>query len=132
MRLHAQARGRRVDRILVAQLVEGEPAGVGDLEGARQRLGMAHEQARHLSARLEMALGVGDQTIARLIDRAVLADAGEHVLERPPCGRVVEHVAGGDQARRRRRQARPASRCAVIAAIEVLRGQITRARKGSS
>ena len=134
MRLHAQARGRRVDRILIAQLVEGEAAGVGDLEGARQRLGMACEQARHLGARLEMALGIGDQTIARLVDRAVLADAGEHVLERPPRGRVVEHVASGHERRAagiselgQRLDAR-----AVVAAIEVLRGKITRARNGSS
>ena len=50
------------------------------------------------------------------------------------CGRVVEHVAGGDQRRAagvgelgQRLDAR-----AVVAAIEMLRGKITRARDGSS
>ena len=46
-----------------------------------------------------MPLGIGLQPEARLGDRALLADAGEHVGERPPLRRVVEHVVDGDQRR---------------------------------
>ena len=44
--LHAHARGRRIDRVVVAQLVQGKAAGVDDLEAACERFRMAAEQAR--------------------------------------------------------------------------------------
>ena len=44
-----------------------------------------------------MALGIGSEPEAGLIDRAVLADAGEHVLERAARRAVIEHVVGRDQ-----------------------------------
>ncbi len=46
-----------------------------------------------------MALGVGFEPQAGLRDGRALADAGEHVLQRAAVGRVVEHVAGGDERR---------------------------------
>ena len=46
-----------------------------------------------------MPLGVGLQPEAGLVDRAVLAHAGDHVLQRPPFGAVIEHVVGGHHRR---------------------------------
>ena len=129
--LHAQACGRRVDRVVVAQLVEGKAAGGDDLEAARERLRMAPEQAQDLGRRLQMALGVGCEAQARAIDRRVLADAGQHVLERPALGDVIEDVAGREQ-----RRAAPCGELGqrrdpgrIVAAVAVLRGEIDRARE---
>ena len=58
---------------------------------------MAFEQARHLLRRFEVPLGIGLQAQARVVDRAFLADAGEHVLQGTAMGRVIEHAAGGDE-----------------------------------
>ena len=44
-----------------------------------------------------MALGIRFEEPAGIADRPVLADAGDHVLERPAFGRVVEHVVGGEE-----------------------------------
>src|SRR3546814_2272948 len=42
-----------------------------------------------------------------LVDGAVLADAGQHVLQRASRRRVVQHVGGGDQRCPMRRRQRP-------------------------
>ncbi len=107
--LHAHARGRRIDRVVVAQLVQGKAAGVDDLEAARERFRMAAEQAQDLGRRLQVALGIRFEAEARLVDRAMLADAGQHVLQRPALGHVVEHVAGREQAACGSAAASPAS-----------------------
>ena len=44
-----------------------------------------------------MALGVGGEVIAGGGERRLLADAGEHVLQRAALGHVVEHVVGRHQ-----------------------------------
>jgi hypothetical protein len=31
------------------------------------------------------------------LDRHMLADAGQDILQRPPLRRVIEHVVGGDE-----------------------------------
>jgi hypothetical protein len=46
-----------------------------------------------------MPLGVGFQPKAGLLDRAVLAHAGDHVLQRTTLGGVIEHVVGGHHRR---------------------------------
>ena len=93
------ARRDRLVGILVAQLrqVEADPA--GDLQAALDGAGEAGEQARHLGGGLQPALGVGLQPEPRLVDRAALADAGQDVLQGPPAGVVVEHLARRDQGR---------------------------------
>ena len=48
MRLRRLALRHRLVGIFVFQLVEGEGAGVGDLDAAAERVLMAFEQARHL------------------------------------------------------------------------------------
>ncbi len=97
--LRRPARRHRLVGILVFQLVEGEAAGVGDLDRARDRLGEGLEQPRHLLGRLEVALGIDRKPQASLVDGALLADAGDDIGERPALGRVIVHVVDGDQRR---------------------------------
>ena len=66
--------------IFVAQLLEAEDNLGSDLTASFQSLGVVGKQPRHLGRRLEVAFGVGLQAPARLVDGAVLADAGQHVL----------------------------------------------------
>ena len=73
----------RIDRIFVAQFVKTEPASVGDLQRAADRIRIPREQPRHLLRRLQVALGVGIEAESRLADCAVFADAGQNVLQRP-------------------------------------------------
>ena len=44
-----------------------------------------------------MPLGIGFEQPARLLQRQMLADAGDDVLQRAAFGRVIEHVVDGDQ-----------------------------------
>ena len=78
-----------------------------------------------------MALGIGGEAKPGLGDRAVLADAGQHILQRPPLGDVVEHVVGRDERQPGlvgdRGEAGEAPR--IVAAIEMLRGEIGAAGK---
>ena len=104
--LRGAAAGNGLVRVLVAQLVEAETAGVGDVERVGQGLWMVAKQARHLRARFEMALGVGEQAIARLGDGAMLADARQHVLQPTP-----RRAVGMDIVRRHQ--------CGAVAGAEV-------------
>ena len=45
----------------------------------------------------QMAFGVGFKPEAGRGQSRVFADAGQHVLQRAPLGRVIEHVAERDQ-----------------------------------
>ena len=72
--------------IFVTQLVEAEAAALDDFEAALDRVLMAAKQPRHLLRRLQMALGIGGEAIAGFGNRAAFADAGQHILQRPPLG----------------------------------------------
>ena len=63
----------------------------------RERILVAFEQARHLMWRFQVPLGIGLEAEARFGNRAFLADAGEHVLQRAAVRGVVEHGIGGDE-----------------------------------
>ena len=86
-----------LDRIVVGDLGQREPAALDDLQRALERLRAVPEQARHLRRRLEMALGVGEQEGCRVGDPGMLADAGDHVLQRPAVGMVVVDVVGRER-----------------------------------
>jgi len=106
--------------VFVAQLVERE----GQRLVERQRLVDCRrrflEQARHFCRRLEIAFGIGGKTPACPVDDQVLADAGEHVLQFPPVGMMIERIVDGDERKTRlRRQTRALHQArAVIAAVE--------------
>jgi len=78
--LRRAAVGDRVYGVFVAQLVKTEAAGVGDLHAAGDGVGVGGEQPRHLRRRFQVAFGVGEQPESGIVDGAMLADAGEHVL----------------------------------------------------
>ena len=59
MRLRRLAVRHRLVGIFVFQLVEGEAAGVGDLDGAVKRVFVAGEEPRHFLRRLQVPLGIG-------------------------------------------------------------------------
>ena len=101
--------------IVVAQLVEREGEAVEEAQRLGHGLGRFGEQPRHLGAGLEVALGIGGEARPGRVERRALADAGQHVGERPPLGCVHGDVVGGDerQARAPRQGgARSASRAA--------------------
>ena len=109
--------------IFVGQLVEGEGTGLGDGKALFDGLRIAGEQTRHLVAALEMALGIGGKAQAPLVGGAMLADAGQHIGQRPPVGQVIAHGIGGDQRQARalgeRRQGR---QTILVAAVEAATG----------
>jgi hypothetical protein len=84
-------------RVFVAQLVEAERAALGDLRRAGERFRNGGVATGDLVERTQVALGVGEETRARLGQRALLADARQYVLQVPPLGNVVVHVVGGDE-----------------------------------
>ena len=126
MGLRGLAVWHRLVRIFIFQLIEGEGAGLRDLDGAVKRFLVASEQARHLFRGFQMPLGIGFETEAGFRYRALLADAGEHVLERAAVGCVIEHAARGDEGRsnahRKLCECRDAG--AIAAAIGMPRGEI--------
>jgi hypothetical protein len=71
-------------RIFVGQLLEREVAVIGDVLRTHHRFRIPEEQPRHFLRRLQMSLGIRLQRQPRLIDAAAEADAGHHVLQRPP------------------------------------------------
>ena len=83
--------------VFVAQLRQVEADAAGDFQAALDGGGETGEQAGYLGRGLESPLGVGLQPKPCLMDRAALADAGQDVLQGPPAGVVVEHLAHGDQ-----------------------------------
>jgi hypothetical protein len=111
----------RLARIFIAQLVEREAARIGQPRGILQRLRPALEQALHLLRRFQVALGIGQQAEAGFLDGHMLADAGHHILQRPPLGHMIEHVVGGDegQAMLRSQLGKPADAARIIAAVEM-------------
>ena len=48
-----------------------------------------------------MPLGIGLQKSARLLQRSMLANAGDDILQRPAFGHMIKHVIHGDQRNKR-------------------------------
>src|SRR5207245_4897028 len=77
------ARRERELRKTIAQVRERERAALGDAAALADGLGSVPEERRHLRRRLQVALGVGEQSAPGLVERRAEADAGEDVEERP-------------------------------------------------
>ena len=118
--------GDRLLGVFVAQFVEAEPAAPDDLDAAGERVLVAAEEARHLRGRLQVALGMGGEAKPGLIDRAMRADAGQHILQRPPLGDVIEHIVDGDERKPGRvgDRGETGEAACIVAAIEMVRGEI--------
>ena len=126
MRLRGLAMRHRLVGIFVFQLVEGEGAGVSDLDGAGERIFVAGEEPRNFLRRFQVPLGIGLELQPSVMDRAFLADAGEHVLQGAAVACVIEHGAGGDEgkANARRQLRKRFDAGAVVAAIRVTGGEV--------
>ena len=48
-----------------------------------------------------MPLGIGFQQTARFLQRPMLADAGDDILQRPALRRMIKHVVDRDQRDKR-------------------------------
>ena len=95
--LRARETGLQLIGIFVAQLVEREAQCGGKFQGLFDRLGRVPKQLRHLGGRLEVTLGIDGEAPAGLIERQMLADAGEHMLQLPAVGVMI----GGSRRARR-------------------------------
>ena len=81
------------------ELLEREPAALGDREGVGRRLGVAGEPARHHRRRLEAPLRIRVEQLAGLVERGVVADTGKHVLQPAAVGGGVVDIVGGDRGK---------------------------------
>ena len=118
--------------IVVRELVEAEGKAVEEADRLFDRLRRLGEQARHFLSGFEMPLGVGLGQPPRRLQRRFLADAGQHIGERAPLGRVHENVVGRDQRRadmpRQRRALR--KRAAHVLAVSQARADPQAAGEG--
>ena len=114
--------------VFVAEFGEGEAAAVGDLDGVGEGLGVVAEKAGEFGGGLEVPFGVGLEAPARVVDGAVLADAGEHVVEAAARGIVLVDVAGGDEgdAVRVGEGGETGKAAVVVAAVAVGGGEVER------
>jgi hypothetical protein len=99
MLLRGLVRRHRLVGIFVLELAKREAAGVGDLQGALDRLGEIHKKPRHLLGRLEITFLVHRQSEARFGNGAGRADAGQNVGERPALRTVIMHIVDRDERR---------------------------------
>ena len=123
-------RRHRVVGELVAQVVEREREPLAERLGVPQQVLAVGEERRHRLRGLEVALGVLGEQAPGARERALLADAGQHVLERPPRrGRVTHAVRGHrPQAERVGQVQQPLVRGLLLAAAVALHVEVDAAR----
>src|SRR5262249_14632090 len=80
----------------VPQIGQREGAALGDPAALSDGLRHVAEEGDHLDGRLQVTLGIGEETPPCLIERRAEVDAGEDVEEWPSSGGGVTHVIGGD------------------------------------
>ncbi len=83
--------------VFVAQLVEGEAAGFGDLARAVHGMRVTLEVAQHVGLGPQAALGVQLGGAADAVDDAPLADAGQHVEQAAARAVVHQRLGTGDE-----------------------------------
>ena len=125
MLLRGLARRHRLVRILVFELVERKWMRPAKRMVSAIASGKSRNSRAISSARLQMALGIGLQPGGRRLDGGLLADAGQHVLQRAARGMMVQHLVGREQRhlRREREAMQPRQTAPVVAAIEQAGGE---------
>ncbi len=93
--LSAEAFDADLMRILIGQLLQVEPAAVGDLARARHRLGPEPEETRHLGGRLQVTVGEPLAIEPDIIDRHALAHTGDDILQLTPLADMEQNIVGG-------------------------------------
>ena len=89
------ARRQMLQRVAVAQFREREGAAAGYLTRPFERRRVIAEEARYVFRSLQGVLVVRPDEAAGRGQRHPLPDAGQHVLQAPPFGRMVEDLHGG-------------------------------------
>ena len=102
------------------EVIQREPAALEEARRLADGFGRCAKQPRHLLGGFQMPLGIGFQKAARLLQRPMLADAGDDILQRPAFRRVIQHVVHGDQRDKRAVGNVPQLRqpAAIVAAIK--------------
>jgi hypothetical protein len=86
MLLRRLAFRHRLVGIIVFELVERKRDALREADRLGDRIGRIAEQPRHFVRRFQMPLGIGFQQAARRIERHMLADAGDDILQFAPLG----------------------------------------------
>ena len=95
-RRHRLARRHRVLRKAVAEIRHRVLEPIRQRARAGDGLRQIAEEPRHGVGRLEIALGVPAQTPPGMLERRLVTDAGEHVVERPIGDIGKAHAVAGD------------------------------------
>jgi len=74
----------------------------------------------------QVALGIGLELLADGFDRGLLANAGQHILQRAARGMVIEHLVGGEQRHlcRYRDAMQPRQTALVVTAMKLAFGEV--------
>ncbi len=67
---------------------------IGDFNRASQPFGMGREKFRHVLRAFDMAFAIGKQPISGILDPAMMADAGQDILQRFARADMHVHVIG--------------------------------------
>ncbi len=94
--LRRQTRHGCLFRILVGKLVEREAAAFGDAKVRAKRLGIAAKEPGHLVRRFEVTVGMTLAAKARIVDGAIVPDAGHHILQDAARRNMEEDIVGDD------------------------------------
>jgi hypothetical protein len=86
----------RVGREAVAEIRQRVVQAIGQLDACGHGRRLIGEEAGHLLGRLEIPLGVPREAAAGAGEIGPVADAGEHVEERPLVGAAEPDAVGGD------------------------------------
>src|SRR3546814_2515090 len=80
--------------ILIFEFVEREAAAIGDVEGARERRGIALVEPVHFGRGHQEAVGIAFTPRTERVDRAAVTGAGHDLLEHAAMRMMIEDVAG--------------------------------------
>src|SRR5258708_10287983 len=83
--------------VLVGELIKGEAAALGDLNGSSERLRIPFEMPVHLLGWLEIAIGMPLPALTQFVDRAAVPYAGDYILQHAPRRYMEQHIIGDDR-----------------------------------
>ncbi|EKD59570.1 MAG: hypothetical protein ACD_54C01271G0001, partial [uncultured bacterium] len=89
-------------RVVIRQLVEREGAAGGNLQRAAQRGGVVAKHPRHVCRRFQPPFRIGQRPTAQGVNRAALAQAGQHIGQGAAGTVMHQHIAHRHQWQRRR------------------------------
>ena len=118
--LRGLARRHRFVRIMIFKLIKRKFNPAGKPHGFPDRLRHIAKQPCHFIGRLEIAFGIGFKTSSDGVDRGLLADAGQDILQRAARRMVIQHFIGSQQrhAGRYGNTMQPRKTAPVVAAVQ--------------